>query len=222
MITKSTLDFLTKIKKNNNRDWFEKNKDKYISARDNVADLIDAFLKEAVKFEKGLANLSSKDCVYRIYRDVRFSKDKKPYKNNLGASVNVGGKKAMNAGYYIHIEPGRAFIAGGMWMPPTDQIKMIRQEIDYNGKDIRSILKKKDFKAYYGGLDKEYALKSSPKGYPKDHPDIDLLKLNSYIVFHKFTDAQVMKKDFPKQLAKGAKIMKPFLDFLNTAIHVGN
>ena len=220
MIKKSTLDFLTAIKKNNNREWFEKNKDRYIAAKDNVAEMIDAFLTEAVKFEKGFTNLTSKECVYRIYRDVRFSKDKKPYKNNLGASVNVGGKKAMNAGYYIHIEPGRAFIAGGMWMPQGDQFKMIRQEIDYNGKDIRAILKKKDFKSYYGELDQSYALKTSPKGYAKDHVDIDLLKLNSYIVIHKFTDAQVMKKDFPKQLAKGAKIMKPFLDFLNTAIHV--
>ena len=220
MIKKSTLDFLSAIKKNNNREWFEKNKDRYLDAKDNVAELIDAFLKEAVKFEKGLASLTSKDCVYRIYRDVRFSKDKKPYKSNLGASVNVGGKKAMNAGYYIHIEPGRSFIAGGTWQPPSEQIKMIRQEIDYNGKDIRSILRKKDFAAYYGDLDQEYALKTTPKGYAKDHPDIGLLKLNSFIAWHQYKDAEVMKKDFPKELAKGAKIMKPFLDFLNTAIHV--
>ena len=153
MIKKTTLDFLSAIKKNNNREWFEKNKDRYVSAKDDVADMIEAFLKEAVKFEKGFVGLNAKDCVYRIYRDVRFSKDKKPYKTNLGASVNIGGKKAMNAGYYIHVEPGGSFIAGGMWMPPADQLKMIRQEIDYNGKDIRVILKKKDFKSYYGELD---------------------------------------------------------------------
>lgn len=220
MINKSTLDFLKAIKKNNDREWFEKNKDRYITAKDNVGELIDAFLAEAVKFEKGFANLSAKDCVFRIYRDVRFSKDKKPYKTNLGAGINVGGKKALNAGYYIHIEPGNSFIAGGMWMPPADQIKMIRQEIDYNGKIIRSVLKKKDFKTYYGELDQEYALKTSPKGYAKDHPEIDLLRLNSFIVLHKFSDAEIMKKDFAKQLGKGAKIMKPLLDFLNTAIHV--
>jgi uncharacterized protein (TIGR02453 family) len=221
MINKSTLTFLTAIKKNNNKEWFEKNKEKYILAKDNVAEMIDGFLKEATKFEKGFAGLEAKNCVYRIYRDVRFSKDKKPYKNNLGASVNVGGKKALNAGYYIHIEPGRSFIAGGMWMPPSEQLKMIRQEIDYNGKLLRKILDKKEFASYYGGLDKEYMLKTTPKGYAKDHPYIDLLRMNSYIVWHPFTDAQVMKKDFVKQLASGAKIMKPFLDFINTSF-VGN
>ena len=218
MIKKSTLQFLTAIKKNNNREWFEKNKDRYVVAKDNVAEMIDAFLKEAVKFEKGFANLTSKECVYRIYRDVRFSKDKKPYKNNLGASVNVGGKKAMNAGYYIHVEPGRAFIAGGMWMPPGDQLKMIRQEIDYNGKDIRAILKKKDFKSYYGELDQSYALKTSPKGYAKDHKDIEILKLTSFIVWHPFKDTEVLNKSFVKEIGKGAKIMKPMLDFLKVAI----
>ena len=221
MVSPSTLSFLKAIKKNNNKEWFDKNKEKYLSAKENVAELIENFLIEAKKFEKGLAPLSAKDCMFRIYRDVRFAKDKRPYKNNLGASINVGGKKAMNAGFYIHIEPGKSFIAGGMWMPPSDQLKMIRQEIDYNGKVIRKILNKKEFENYFGGLDQLYALKTTPKGYPKDHENIDLLKLNSYIVWHPYSDAEVMKNDFVKVLAKGAKTMKPFLDFLNSAL-IGN
>ncbi len=221
MITKQTLTFLKAIKKNNNREWFEKNKEKYLLAKENVAEVIDGFLKEATKFEKGFASLTSQSCMYRIYRDVRFSKDKRPYKNNLGASINVGGKKASNAGYYIHIEPGNSMIAGGMWMPPSEQLKMIRQEIDYNGKNFKKIIEKKDFANYFGGLDESYMLKTTPKGYDKEHPFIDLLRMNSYIVWHKIPDTVVMKKDFVKELGKGAKLMKPMIDFINTSF-VGN
>ncbi len=218
MIQPSTLSFLRDIKKNNNKEWFDKNKERYLVAKDNVAATVDELLLEITSFDKRFAGLSSKDCLFRIYRDVRFSKDKRPYKNNLGASINIGGKKAINAGYYLHIEPGRAFLAGGIWMPPGDLIKKIRQEIDYNSKQINKILSQKDFKKYFGKLDEEYKLKTTPKGYDKDHPDIDILRLTSFIVWHKFTDKEVTSKGFVKQLAKGSKLMKPFLDFLNTAI----
>jgi uncharacterized protein (TIGR02453 family) len=218
MITKPTLDFLKSLKKNNNKDWFDKNKNRYLTAKDNVAELIDALLNDLCKMEKGLAGLASKDCMFRIYRDVRFSKDKIPYKVNMGASINVGGKKAMNAGYYLHIEPGESFLAGGIWMPPADLLKKIRQEIDYNGKNLKKILASPAFKKYYGGLDQAYALKTTPKGYDKTHPDIDILKLNSYIVWHQYTDKEVMNKNFKNELLKGAKVMKPFIDFLNQAL----
>lgn len=218
MIKSSTLSFLRDIKKNNNRDWFEKNKEKYLSAKENVAALTDALIPQLCLFEKKFTGLTSKECLFRIYRDVRFSKDKRPYKNNIGASINIGGKKAMNAGYYLHIEPGKSFLAGGIWMPPGDIIKKIRQEIDYNGKKINKIISQKDFKKYYGKLDEEYKLKTTPKGYDKDHPDIELLRLNSFIVWHKYTDKEISNKNFVIELAKGSKIMKPFLDFLNTGI----
>src|SRR6185436_8549564 len=121
MIQKSTIDFLKALKKNNNRDWFEKNKDKYLSAKQNIEDLVNGLIKSISAFDKKIAGLTAKDCVFRIYRDVRFSKNKDPYKTNLGASINAGGKKAMTAGYYIHIQPGESFLAGGMWMPPADE-----------------------------------------------------------------------------------------------------
>lgn len=218
MIKSSTLTFLRNIKKNNKRDWFEKNKEKYLLAKENVATLTDALIPQLCLFEKKFAGLTSKECLFRIYRDVRFSKDKRPYKNNIGAGINIGGKKAMNAGYYLHIEPGKSFLAGGIWMPPGDIIKKIRQEIDYNGKKINKIISQKDFKKYYGKLDEEYKLKTTPKGYDKDHTDIELLRLNSFIVWHKYTDKEISTKNFVKELVKGSKIMKPFLDFLNTAI----
>ena len=152
MIKSSTLSFLRDIKKNNNRDWFEKNKEKYLSAKENVAALTDALIPQLCLFEKKFTGLTSKECLFRIYRDVRFSKDKRPYKNNIGASINIGGKKAMNAGYYLHIEPGKSFLAGGIWMPPGDVIKKIRQEIDYNGKKIKNVLN--------NGGEESYSVKS--------------------------------------------------------------
>ncbi|MFN8166163.1 MAG: DUF2461 domain-containing protein [Bacteroidia bacterium] len=214
----ATLTFLKSLKKNNNKEWFDANREKYLAAKEDVAELIDEFLKEITKFEKGFAGMSAKDCMFRIFRDVRFSKDKSPYKVNMGATMNVGGKKMMTAGFYVHVEPGKSFIAGGIWMPPGDLIKKIRQEIDYNGDKLRKILDGKEFKKYFGGFDQEYALKTTPKGYDKDHKYIHHLKLNSFIVWHPFTDAEVLKPSFARELAKGAKLMKPMVDFINTAL----
>lgn len=218
MIQPATFTFLKNLKKNNNREWFDAHKEQYLAAKDNVSDFLNATLPEFVKLDKGLAGLTAKDCLFRIYRDVRFSKDKKPYKTNMGAGITPGGKKAIAPGYYIHLEPGQSFIAGGMWMPPADQLKMIRQEIDYNGPVLKKVLTNKTFKSYYGTLDTDHKLKTCPKGYAKDHPDIELLKLNSFIVLHSFDDKTVLGKNFSKEIAKGAKIMKPLLDFLATAI----
>ena len=218
MLHTNTLKFLNDLKKSNNRDWFEKNKDRYLSAKENMSLLIDELLKDLIRIDKKLSGLTSKDCLFRIYRDVRFSKDKKPYKTNMGASINAGGKKVMNAGYYLHIEPGGSFLAGGIWMPPGDALKKIRQEIDYNGKKINKILNQKDFKKLFGELDGTNKLKTTPKGYDKNHPNIELLRYNSYIVWHKFSDKDVLKKDFSKVIAQECKLMKPFIAFLNTAM----
>jgi len=219
MIQKATLDFLRDLKKNNNRDWFEKNKQRYLDSVANVSELISEMLKTLTKQDKRFGSLTPKDCLFRIYRDVRFSKDKSPYKVNMGASINIGGKKAMtSAGYYLHVQPGGSFLAGGIWMPSGDLLKKIRQEIDYNGKDLKKIMANKNFKSYFGSLDDTYKLKSAPRGYDKDHPDIELLKFNSYIVWKQYSDKKVNEKAFVKELDKGMKIMKPFIDFLNVAI----
>jgi uncharacterized protein (TIGR02453 family) len=220
MIQKSTLDFLKALKKNNNRDWFEKNKDKYLAAKQNIEDLVNGMIKSISSFDKKIAGLTAKDCVFRIYRDVRFSKNKDPYKTNLGASINAGGKKAMNAGYYVHIQPGESFLAGGVWMPPADELKKIRQEIAYNTKDFLKILNEKNFKKAFKGLDesKEYKLARPPKGYEKDHPAVELLKFNSYIVWKKYNDKDVLSKNFVNKISDDAKTIKPLIHFLNTAL----
>jgi uncharacterized protein (TIGR02453 family) len=220
MIQKSTLDFLTSLKKNNNKEWFDKNKEKYLAAKQNVEEFTDELIKLISAFDKKIAGLTYKDCVFRIYRDVRFSKNKTPYKTNMGASISAGGKKTSAAGYYMHIDPEESFIAGGMWMPPSDQLKKIRQEIDYNGKKFHKILDEKNFKKQFGKLDESegYKLARPPKGYDKDHPDIELLKFNSYIVWHPYGKKDVLSKNFSRELSKSAKTMKPLIDFLNEAI----
>jgi uncharacterized protein (TIGR02453 family) len=220
MVQKSTIDFLKQLGKNNKKEWFDANKDKYLAAKANVDGFVEDVIKAFSSFDKGLSGLKAKDCVFRIYRDVRFSKDKRPYKTNMGASINRGGKKMEVAGYYLHIQPGESFLAGGRWMPSSDHLKKIRQEIDYNGKKLHKILDDKNFKKQFGGLDNsdEYKLARPPKGYDKDHKDVELLKLNSYLVWHQYSDKDVLSKNFLKDLTVAAKTMKPLLDFLNTAI----
>lgn len=218
MIESGTLRFLSALKKNNNKDWFEKHKDQYLAAKENMEFVVTEVIKEIGKFDKAIAGLPAKSCVFRIYKDVRFSKDKTPYKTNMGASINEGGKKAVGPGYYLHIEPGNSFLAGGMWMPPGDELKKIRQEIDYNPKPLKKALSNPAFKKYYGELSPEYKLKTTPKGYDKEHKDIELLRFNSFIVWHKIPDKSLSSKSFAKEIAKGSKIMKPFLDYLKVAI----
>lgn len=215
---KNALQFLAKLKKNNNREWFEKHRDDFEIAKLEVADTVNLFIELFSKKDASIIGLTTKDCVFRIYRDVRFSKNKSPYKTNLGAYISPGGKKSINAGYYLHFEPGGSFIAGGMWMPAAEELRKIRQEIDYNGNDLKKILANKRFKATFGGLDPEHKLKTAPKNYAKDHPEIELLKHNSFICWHSFADDAVIAKDFPKKLTKSAELLMPFNAFLNTAI----
>jgi uncharacterized protein (TIGR02453 family) len=212
------LKFLKDISKNNNRDWFEKNKPKYLEAKQSFEEFLEDLLKEFVKFDDGLAGLNPKKLAFRIYRDVRFSKDKKPYKVNMGAGLSPGGKLIQEPGYYVHVEPGnKSFIAAGIYMPDAPRLASIRQEIDYNAEAFLKILNNKKFKKYFKGLDDFDKLKTMPKGYPKDHPHVDLLKNKSFIVSHYFTDAQVTNKKFVKSLAEIGKTVKPMNDFLKEA-----
>ncbi|HRU61613.1 MAG TPA: DUF2461 domain-containing protein [Bacteroidia bacterium] len=217
-IQPKTFAFLKALKKNNNRDWFNEHKSEYENAKDNVLGFIQELVVAFSTFDSSLRGLEAKDCLFRIYRDTRFSKDKTPYKTNLGASINAGGKKSMGPGYYVHLEPGGSFIAGGIWMPPADEVKKIRQEIDYNGKDLKKVLTKPSFKKAFGGLSREHALKTAPKGYPKDHPDIELLKLNSFIVWKNVSDKDILGPKSIKTLTTLGKEMKPLMDFLKTAL----
>lgn len=218
MPTPTTLSFLKSLKKNNNRDWFQANKDKHDAAKTEFENFIEKLIKEIVKFDKKIAGQKAKDCVFRIYRDVRFSKDKSPYKTHFGAFITTKGKNSNGPGYYIHVEPGDCFLAGGIYMPDGSQLAKIRQEIDYNLKEFLKILKGKDFVQYFGGLSDMEKLKTAPKGFPKDHPAIELLKHKSYIATHKISDKQVVENDFPDYASKTFRALYPLNDFLHAAL----
>jgi uncharacterized protein (TIGR02453 family) len=210
--------FLKDIAKNNNREWFEKNKPKYIVAKTSFEDFLEAFHKELLKFDESLAGINPRKQGFRIYRDVRFSKDKRPYKINMGAGFSANCKMEQEPGYYMHIEPGKSFVAAGIYMPDSANLAKIRQEIDYNPDGLLKILNNKNFKKYFASLDDFDKVKTAPKGYPKDHPHIDLLKNKSFIVSYAFTDKQVKEKNFVKQVALACKTAKPLNDFMKEAI----
>jgi uncharacterized protein (TIGR02453 family) len=213
------LKFLNSLAKNNNREWFEKNKPVYLQAKANFDEFITAFLVELIKVDESLAALNPKKLGFRIYRDVRFSKDKSPYKVNMGAGFSQGGKMEQEPGYYLHLQPGnKSFLAGGMYMPEADKLSKIRQEIDYNSDKLLSVLNNKNFKKLFPALDVIDKLKTAPKGYAKDHPQLELLKHKSFIVSHAFTDEEVKDKKFLKQLTATAKTLKPLKDFLVEAM----
>jgi len=215
-IKKSTLDYLKAIGKNNNRDWFLKNKELYNEARGNFESFVQNLLNEITVFEPVMKGLEVKSCVYRFNRDIRFSNDKSPYKTHFGAFMVRGGKKNGDklAGYYFHIEPGKSIIAGGAYMPPAPWLSAIREKIDYDPAEIREIIKNKEFIKYFGKIDGE-KLKKAPKGYPTDHPDIELLKYKSYLVFNEVKDDFVVSNDLFNHTIKVFKAMKPLNDFLN-------
>ena len=218
MIQSSSLDFLKKLKKNNNKDWFDKHKTEYEAAKKDIEAFIEKLIASIGTFDPSIKGLTPKECLFRIYRDVRFSKDKTPYKTHLGAYMSGRGKKSNGPGYYVHIQPGYTFLAGGLWVPPAPELNAVRQEIDYNQEEFEKIIKDKTFKKHFKELNQEEKLKSVPKGYDKDHPAIELLKLKSFTVSHPVDDKTVTSKDFVKYSTTVFKAMKPFNDFMGRAI----
>jgi uncharacterized protein (TIGR02453 family) len=212
------IKFLKALGKNNNREWFEKNKPMYLEAKANFDVFIAKQLQELIKIDESLAGLDPKKLTFRIYRDVRFSKDKRPYKTNFGAAFSASGKGLGRPGYYMHIEPGKSFVAGGLFQPEPDVLAKVRQEIDYNGDKLNKIMKAKKFASLYSGFWDEDKLKSTPKGYPKDHKYSDWLKLKSLIVTHEFSDKIVLDKKFLKTSTDAFKTVKPLNDFLAEAL----
>ncbi len=220
MIQKATLKFLAELKKNNHKPWFDANRTAYDEAKKDFAAFIQAVLDGLSKTDPSIAHLAAKDCMFRINRDVRFSKDKSPYKTNMGAFMNKGGKKAMTAGYYFHMEPGGSFAGGGLYMPMPEQLKKVRQELDYNFSDFKKIVLSKKFESVYGSLDRdsEYLLSRVPKGYEPDNPAADYLKLKSFVATYQLKDAQLTSPTLVKETIAGLKALQPLLEFLNTAL----
>ena len=223
MIEKKTLQFLSELKKNNVKEWFDANRSRYDAAKENMNGVFAELITEMGKFDKDIAVLPLKDCTYRINRDVRFSKDKTPYKTNIAAYFAKGGKKSDASGYYLHTEPGGAFIGAGCWWPHAKLLSAIRQEIDYNFKNWQKVLSEKQFRKVFGdGVLKIHTLQRAPKGYEENNPAIEFLKLKSFNVIQKFTDAEMLQKDFVKLTAVKFKTVKPMINFLNKALHEGD
>ena len=215
----TTLHFLKKLKINNNREWFDSNKTEYLASKEIFEEFVSELIKGINKFDKKVSlDLKPKDCTFRIYKDVRFSKDKTPYKNNMSASINPGGKKSNIPGYYFHLEPDGCFLAGGVYMPMPDVLKAIRQEIDYNPLPLINILKSASFKKEFNGLDEEDKLKNPPKGFNKDHAHSEILKNKHFIVSRKFENKVILKKEGLSKTLDSFKAMYPFLDYLRKAI----
>lgn len=210
----ASLKFLKQLSKNNNKEWFDANRKTYDLCKLEFEALVKTLIDKSILFDKELVGLEAKKCLFRINKDVRFSKDKSPYKNNFGASINPGGKKSMVPGYYLHVEPGNSFLAGGSYQPLPEMLTAIRQEIDYNTTDFKKIISAKEFKTYFKELSQEGKLKTAPKGYDKEHPEISLLQHKHFIVMHHLKDEEVTNKNFPIHVAKIFKAMLPLNQFL--------
>jgi len=219
MLSENLLQFLSDLKKNNYKEWFHENKPQYQKVKKEFEQFIALTIADIAQFDKSIQNLEPKHCIFRINRDVRFSNDKSPYKTNFGGYIVPGGKKAGNAGYYIHIEPGNCFLAGGIYMPPSNRLKAVRTEIYENTDDYKKILNNKNFKKHFEEILNEGKLKTAPKGFPKDFEDIDLLRYKHYIVSRKIDDKIVMSDKFTDEIRETFKAVYPFNSFINEGIN---
>lgn len=220
MIQNATIQFLKDLKLNNHKDWFDANRKVYEAAKADYLQLVSHVLKGLVFNDESLALLQPKDCTFRINRDVRFSKNKAPYKTNMGAGFSKGGKKMMLGGYYFHCEPGASFIAGGIWMPMAPELKKVRQEIDYCLEEFKDIVTSKPFIKAFGGLEhgEDVILKRAPKGYEEHNPAIEYLKLKSFIASTPITDADLTSPKLVQKIVDTCAIIQPLIHFINRGI----
>lgn len=219
MIDKSTLSFLKGLSDNNSREWFNSHKAEYENARENALDFTAKLISKLSAFDNTIpADLNPKDCVMRIYRDIRFSNDKTPYKTNFGIAISSNGKNFKGPGYYLHLQPGSSFVAAGSWYPEAAELKSIRQEIDYNGQYFKSILKAREFVDAFGDLDRESSLKTVPKGYSADNDSIEYLKLKSFTASSPISDKDLLAKNSAEIVSKLFHDVHPLMLFLRNSI----
>ena len=220
MITKEAVTFLEDLVANNNTDWMHANKKRYESFKKDYHNYIASVLTEMKPLDKKLEPLEVKNCTFRINRDIRFSKDKSPYKTNIGVWMSQNRNSKNAPGYYIHFEKGNSFIAGGCWCPEPNELKQIRKEIAFFYEDLESIVSDKKFKSEFGTLtrDESNTLKKAPKDFEPNHPAIEFLKLKSYTASEKLEDKLFLDVDFSKIVTQKLIALKPFNDFLTRAL----
>lgn len=218
MLSHSTFDFLRQLAENNHQAWFQAHKTEYEAARKDFLAFCETLLNELAALDPIYNFTKAKDCVYRIYRDVRFSQDKTPYKSWLAAYFAPMGKNSDKMGYYLHVQPdGKSFLGGGLFECMPEQLAKFRQEIHYEPDKFYQVLDNADFKAYFGNP-QGTRLKTAPKGYAKDHPHIELLRYTQLYVSHIFSDSNILAEDFPAQFMEGCRLMRPLLDLIDEAI----
>lgn len=215
IIPKSSLDFLTQLKSNNNKPWFDENKPKYLTELNHIETFAGALLQELSKTDV-LETTSGKKSVYRIYRDIRFSKDKTPFKTFWGGSYTRA-TSARRGGYYFHLEKGNSFFAGGFWGPNAADLKRIRSEFAHDASAFQKILNSKSFVGTFGTLQGEQ-LKTAPKGYDVNHEAIDLLRYKQFLIIKRFTDDEVLSSDFLELALETCKNMRPFFDYMSEVL----
>lgn len=208
------LQFLSDLNRNNNREWFAENKLVYEKARNQFITIVEQLLLKLGVNQPEYLTLKANDLVFRIYRDVRFSKEKLPYKTHFGAYLALGGRKSPLGGYYLHVEPGNSFLAGGVFRPESENLKAIRNEIYFNLSEFESIVEEAGFKSMFGSINGD-KLKRPPVGFPKDFPGIDYLKFKDFTLVHSVKDNQVESNTFVDDAAIVFEAMIPFNSFLN-------
>ncbi len=218
MLSLSTISFLRELKDNNNKEWFDLHRKDYEGAKSDYLKLVSQILEKLKTIDPALENLEAKKCVFRINRDVRFSKNKDPYKTNMGSFYSKGGKAVECAGYYFHLEPGSCFIGGGYWMPQGPDLKKIRSEIDYNLEEFTGILQEKTMKKYFGELSQEARLSRPPQGYDADNPAVEYLKLKSFTVTSPLPDEELTNPKLLSNIVDHFRAMKPLVHFLNRSL----
>ncbi len=216
MNLQSVLSFLKELNDNNNREWFNENRGKYETAKMDFEVFMNSIIPGIYKIDPSIGTPDARKSIFRIFRDVRFSKNKLPYKTNFGGFIAKGGRKGGHAGYYVHVEPGKSFIGGGNYMPQSDALKAIRSEILYNVDEFKEVVSEAKFKKYFSNIEGE-KLKRPPKGFPADFPDIELLKFKSYVAINHISDKQVLSDSFVQYTLKVFEILSPLNIFLNRA-----
>ncbi|MEM7369605.1 MAG: DUF2461 domain-containing protein [Bacteroidota bacterium] len=214
-ISPSTFDFLNDLKANNTREWFQDHKARYEAAYANVIDFADGLLDKMNEHDH-LVPMTAKKSLFRIYRDVRFSKDKSPYKNHWGGRMKRATEE-LRGGYYYHIEPGNSFVAGGFWAPDKEDLKRIRDEFAADADPIRAITADPDFVKMFGQL-KGDAVKTAPKGFSKEHPNIDLIRMKQFIVTREFSDESVLQDSYVDEVVNTFLAMRPYFDYMSEVL----
>lgn len=215
---KYVFDFLNDLRSNNDRDWFNENRTRYTNAKKEFESFINELIPAIKDIDKSIDVNSSKECMFRIFRDVRFSKNKEPYKTNFGAFIAKGGRKSSYSGYYLHFEPESSFLGGGIYMPQPIFLKSIRTEIVANTNEFKKIINNETFKNTFGEIFGE-KLKSAPRGFPKDFPDLELIKHKHFAVSHEVENDFWFKKNVINSIINIFKTQTKFNNYLNIAIH---